>query len=227
MRTYLEPTAPIAPDAILVDDPKVAMDLAVAVCQSPRMSNLAHGLWGYHGTTSEGRELTVQALGIGGPSAFAVVSDLGRLGVKRAIRIGSCISLKPAFQPGSIVVAGPIEASEDLGAAHPSWPAGEPDDELTRGLLRVAGAEATVSLRSVYIYPERSEARGGEAAIDLSTAAFFGAGARAAIACAGALIIAESPGLKPLGKDALDTALNGLGQRVSADWDAVPQAFGS
>ena len=30
MRTYLDPTAPIAPDALLVDDPKTAMDLAVA-----------------------------------------------------------------------------------------------------------------------------------------------------------------------------------------------------
>ena len=93
MRTYLDPTAPIAPDALLADDPKVAMDLAVAICESPRMSNLAHGLWGYHGTTRDGTELTIQSLGIGGPSAAAVMADLARLGVSRAIRIGSCIAL--------------------------------------------------------------------------------------------------------------------------------------
>jgi len=226
VRTYLDPTAPIAPDAILVDDPKGAMDLAVAVCESPRMSNLAHGLWGYHGTTSEGQELTIQALGIGGPSAFCVVSDLGRLGVRRAIRIGSCISLDRVFELGSVIVAAPIEASEGLGAALSASPAGEPDEELTRGLLRASGARATVPVRSVYVYPERPKAQGGEAAIDLSTAAVVAAGAAAAIACASALIVAESPGRGPLDKDALDEALRGLGKRAGAALGAAPQASG-
>ena len=62
-------------------------------------------------------EVTIQALGIGGPSAAAVVSELAGLGVKRAIRIGSCIALDPALEPGAIVVGAEIEARDGVGMA--------------------------------------------------------------------------------------------------------------
>ena len=40
----------------------------------PLMANHHHGLWGYSGRTADGRELTIQATGIGGPSAAAVLA---------------------------------------------------------------------------------------------------------------------------------------------------------
>ena len=59
------------------------------------MSNHARGLWGYTGRTPAGVRLTIQATGMGGPSAALVLADLAELGVRRAIRVGTCVALDP------------------------------------------------------------------------------------------------------------------------------------
>ena len=43
----LRSTAPVAADALLPGDPGHALTLAQALLDEPRMSNHAHGLWGY------------------------------------------------------------------------------------------------------------------------------------------------------------------------------------
>ena len=93
MPARLRPTAPIAAEAILVGDPGRALMLAQELLEEPKMSNHARGLWGYTGVTEAGRELTIQATGMGGPSAAVVLADLAELGVRRAVRIGTCASL--------------------------------------------------------------------------------------------------------------------------------------
>lgn len=224
MRTYLEPTAPIAPDAIVVDDPKLAMDLAVAVCDVPRMSNLAHGLWGYHGTTDQGVGLTVQSLGIGGPSAASVVSDLAELGVARAIRIGSCIALRSGVEPGSELLASAFEPADGAGSALAAGAVLEPDPALSEALARTTGVEERCVVRSVDVVPD-VVAGGGEAvALDLSSAAFAAASARGGIACADALVVARSKEGSELELEALHAALISLGTRAAAALGAVPQA---
>ena len=69
MPARLRPTAPIAADAVLVGDPGRALTLAQALLKEPKMSNHARGLWGYSGLTRAGHELSIQATGMGGPSA--------------------------------------------------------------------------------------------------------------------------------------------------------------
>ena len=91
----LRPTAPIAADAVLVGDPGRALMLAQALLEEPKMSNHARGLWGYSGRTPAGRELTIQATGMGGPSAALVLADLAELGVRRAVRVGTCVAIDP------------------------------------------------------------------------------------------------------------------------------------
>src|SRR6476619_3626884 len=100
MPSRLRPTAPNAPDAILVGDPGRALLLAQELLDQPRMSNHARGLWGYSGQTPEGLELTIQATGMGGPSAAIVLGDLAKLGVTRVIRVGTCTGLAPATRAG-------------------------------------------------------------------------------------------------------------------------------
>src|ERR1700759_3579540 len=80
----LRPTAEIHSEAILVGDPGRAMALAQVLTEQPKMSNHARGLWGYSGTTAEGHDLTVQATGMGCPSAALVLSALAALGGRRA-----------------------------------------------------------------------------------------------------------------------------------------------
>lgn len=92
MPSRLRPTAPFAADAILVGDPGRALLLAQELLEEPKMSNHARGLWGYSGLTPAGDELTIQSTGIGGPSAALVLADLADLGVRRAVRVGSCLA---------------------------------------------------------------------------------------------------------------------------------------
>src|SRR6478735_1322000 len=93
MPARLRPTAPIAADAILVGDPGRALMLAQALLEEPKMSNHARGLWGYTGGTAAGHRLSLQATGMGGPSAALVLADLAELGVRRAVRIGTCTAI--------------------------------------------------------------------------------------------------------------------------------------
>ena len=102
MPSRLRPTAPYAADAILVGDPGRALLLAQELLEQPKMCNHARGLWGYSGRTPRGDELTIQSTGIGGPSAALVLADLAELGVRRAIRVGSCVGgRRRAARPAS------------------------------------------------------------------------------------------------------------------------------
>ena len=85
----LRPTAQIAAAAVLVGDPGRALLLAQELLEEPKMSNHARELWGYSGRTPAGDELTIQATGMGGPSAAIVLADLAELGMKRAVRIST------------------------------------------------------------------------------------------------------------------------------------------
>ena len=227
MHPCLDPTAPIAPDALLVDDPKVAMDLAIAIAESPRMSNLAHGLWGYHGTTREGAEVTVQSLGIGGPSAAAVMADLAALGVSRAIRIGSCIALDEGLAPGFSLVATGFEPRDGAGAALSEGRPLHPDPELTEALAEASAAQARGVVRSVDVVTGAAAGSDGAVAVDLSSGAFAAACARAGITCACALVVAGHGAGSGLGREKLGEALIGLGERAATVLGPVPQPSGS
>ena len=226
MRSYLDPTAPTAPDALLTDDPKGAMDLAIALCESPRMSNLAHGLWGYHGKTNDGTELTIQSLGIGGPSAAAVMTDLAGLGVRRAIRIGSCIPIGGAMEPGASLVATSFEPGDGAGFALAEGGPVAPDQALTEAVILALPGASTGTVRSTDL--ASANAAGGDAvAADLSSAAFAAAGARDGVACACALLAVGPAGGSRVQQEAVESALIGLGVQAAKALEVLAQAAGS
>src|SRR5215218_2449666 len=144
MPARLRPTAPIAADAILVGDPGRALMLAQELLAEPKMSNHARGLWGYTGVTEAGAQLTIQSTGMGGPSASVVLADLAELGVRRAIRIGTCASLGDLGLGGLLIVT---EAPTPRGSLS------LPDPALTDGLdaaLEEATRGVVVSLDSLH-----------------------------------------------------------------------------
>src|SRR6476659_1620168 len=100
----LRPTAPIAADAVLVGDPGRALLLAQELLEEPKMSNHARGLWGYTGRTPDGEALTIQATGMGGPSAALVLADLAELGVRRAVRVGSGAGTAGGAAAGGLIL---------------------------------------------------------------------------------------------------------------------------
>jgi uridine phosphorylase len=192
--THLRPTAPIATDVLLPSDPALALTLAQRLLVKPRMINHSHGLWGYSGATAEGRELTIQATGIGGPSAVVVVTELAAHGARRAVRIGGCVALGTGLGRGDLVVAGAAMGVDGASAAL-SERAPEPNPALTAALADTAPARPVTVVSSDLVHdPHRAERHArwrdaGAAVVDLETAAVLAAGNRLGLACAAALVV--------------------------------------
>jgi uridine phosphorylase len=91
---HLRPTADLAERVLLPGDPGRALALAQLLLEGPKMFNHHRGLWGYTGPAlTDGRPLTIQSTGMGGPSAAIVLHELIALGARRAIRVGTCGAL--------------------------------------------------------------------------------------------------------------------------------------
>ena len=177
---------------MLVGDPGRALLLAQALLEEPKMSNHARGLWGYSGRTPAGRELSIQATGMGGPSAALVLADLAELGVRRAIRVGTCVAIGPEPEPGELLrrrgarLGAPRGGSRrGGGAARP-----RPDRRLLEELGQAARPAIVASLDALHADHEPPPRRTGGAA-DMQTAALFSA-PRPGVAIAAVLIVAES-----------------------------------
>jgi hypothetical protein len=101
---HLRPTAELAQRALLPGDPGRALALAQALFDKPaRMFNHHRGLWGYTGTAIDGGLLTVQSTGMGGPSSAIVLEELCELGLRRAVRVGTCAALGDGARLGELI----------------------------------------------------------------------------------------------------------------------------
>ncbi len=114
---HLRPTAPLAERVLLPGDPHRALAVAQSLLDEPRMFNHTRGLWGYTGTAADGRALTIQSTGMGGPSAAIVIEELIALGARTLIRIGTCGALVEGFQLGELVCAREVVAADGTSAA--------------------------------------------------------------------------------------------------------------
>lgn len=207
MPSRLRPTAPIAADAILVGDPGRALLLAQELLEQPKMSNHARGLWAYFGTTAAGGELTIQSTGIGGPSAALVLGDLAELGVKRAVRVGTCLGTSASGTLGDLLIVreaiaqGGSAASlgVELGAAT------TPDAALTGRLQsELDGEGRLVAIASVDAHHAERAPAPGTAAVDMQTAPLLARASSLQIELAALLIVSETEGGASLEKEALE-----------------------
>ena len=192
MPARLRPTAPIAASAILVGDPGRALMLAQVLLEQPKMSNHARGLWGYGGRTPDGKELTIQATGMGGPSASVVLSDLAELGVRRAIRIGTCTSLGE-LELGDLVVVREAHEARGAFASSEATKAPRPDAGLTEALrerLPEAHYGSVLSLDSL-LRPERDLPSTLVDVADMQTAALLTTAEDLKVAAAAVLVVTE------------------------------------
>ena len=123
---------------LLPGDPLRARYVAETFLDGAVQRNEERLLLGYTGTF-EGRPVSVQATGMGCPSAAIVIEELAQLGVRRMLRIGTCGGLQPDMQLGDLIVAVAAVAA-DSTAAHL---VGEPhvptaDWQLVHGAVHAA-----------------------------------------------------------------------------------------
>jgi DeoD family purine-nucleoside phosphorylase len=85
-------------------DPLRARYVAEKFLDGAEQRNAERGMLGYTGTY-KGRPVSVQATGMGCPSAAIVFEELIQLGVKRLLRIGTCGGLQPDLALGDLIVA--------------------------------------------------------------------------------------------------------------------------
>jgi purine-nucleoside phosphorylase len=85
-------------------DPLRAKYVAETFLDGVEQRNQERGMLGYTGTY-EGKPVSIQATGMGCPSAAIVIEELVQLGVKRIVRIGTSGGLQPDLGLGDLIVA--------------------------------------------------------------------------------------------------------------------------
>jgi uridine phosphorylase len=196
---HIRPAAELAERVLLPGDPGRALAVAQALLDAPpRMFNHARGLWGYTGLAPDGELLTVQATGMGGPSAAIVCEELIALGARRLVRIGTCVALEPELEVGTLLAAESVlpddGASAALGADAPLTP----DRELLERLVAAGARPATVASSDLFYDPRYDVAarwvERGALAVEMEAAAVRQVAARRGVAAACVLGVSDAVG---------------------------------
>ena len=224
---HLRPATEVAERVLLPGDPQRSFSIASALLEDSRVFNLRRGLWGYSGRAPDGLPVTVQASGMGGPSAAIVVEELAWLGARTFIRIGTCGAISATLGLGELVVAGRVFADDGTSAALDAGEWLEPDRGLTSALVSAAetrgGRGATVASTDLF-YDDRPRvvdrwtARGAEV-VEMEAAAVLRVAERRGARAACLLAVTDLLGAETsdLGSDRRrvdDSTLDGLGLRL-------------
>src|SRR5258708_37350396 len=89
---------------LLPGDPLRAKYIAETYLDGIVQTNSERGMLGYRGTW-EGKPVSVQATGMGCPSAAIVIEELIMLGCKKLLRVGTCGGLQPHHALRDMIVA--------------------------------------------------------------------------------------------------------------------------
>lgn len=191
---HLHPTAPLAERVLLPGDPGRALMLAQTLLEQPRMFNHNRGLWGYTGTAPDGAQLTIQSTGMGGPSAAIVLVELVELGVRRAIRVGTCGALDPTLGMGELIVASEAICADGTSRALGADGRAQADPTLTRTLGEHAPEARVGPVVSMDLFYAGSapSARDGALAVEMEAATLFALGKALGISVACALSVTDT-----------------------------------
>ena len=194
---HLQPTAPIAERVLLPGDPGRALLLAQSVLQAPKMFNHNRGLWGYTGTASDGKALTIQSTGMGGPSSAIVVSELADLGARQLLRVGTCGALDRSLGLGDLVIATEALAADGTSRALGASDRVPATAELLAALLAAAdgGARAGLVASTDLFYDstgsEQQWIAAGALAVEMETATLFALASGRGLQAASLLVVSD------------------------------------
>ena len=225
MPHHLRPATAYAPDILLPGDPARALALAQQLLTEPKMSNHARGLWGYTGETADGRALSIQSTGMGGPSAAIVMHELKELGIERAIRVGTCGALDDALAHGDLIVLGEARSADGTSRTIAAAETTSPNSELTGALAHAADVSPRPGVTADLFYEgdadgERAGWRQlGADVIEMEAATVFALGARLEIATACALVVTdtfEGESRSRIDDETLQDAVRRMGEAAAA-----------
>lgn len=190
---HLRPTAPLAERVLLPGDPGRALALAQALLGEPRMFNHHRGLWGYTGAAPDGDPLTIQATGMGGPSAAIVLEELIALGARRAVRVGTCGALAPDLGLGELVVVREAICADGASRALGAGERVSADAALTEQLLQQAPGARAGTILSVDLFygADGRERAPGALAVEMEAATLFTVGSSHGVAVACVLAVSD------------------------------------
>ena len=176
MPIHVHPVAELAPRALLPGDPGRALALAqVVLADDRRMFNHNRGLWGYTGTAPDGAALTIQSTGMGGPSAAIVLEELAELGLRVALRIGTCGALDGGLALGDLVAVTAVFAADGTSRALGAGERVALDDALSASAARHADHAGVVVSSDLFYDPDvsrmRAWAAAGALAVEMEAAA--------------------------------------------------------
>jgi uridine phosphorylase len=195
---HLHPAASLAERVLLPGDPARALLLANSLLDKPLMFNHHRGLWGYTGQASDGRPLTIQSTGMGGPSAAIVIAELADLGVHTLIRVGTCGALAPGLALGDLVVVSEALSFDGTSGALAAGARLHPDPRLLE-LLAASVLDRdhqgpAASTDFFYDGPPGEEERwlaAGALAVDMETATLFALARRRSLQAASLLLVSD------------------------------------
>jgi DeoD family purine-nucleoside phosphorylase len=218
---HIHQTTDLAERVLLPGDPGRALRLAQELLAEPKMLNHNRGLWGYTGTAADGRLLSIQSTGMGGPSAAIVASELVELGAQRLLRIGTCGGIDSALELGQLLVVDAAIAddgtSQALGGYDPLARVAAPGiltEVLVGSGQRTAAVGAVVSTDLFYDADGRipSWVAAGARAVDMETATIFTLATRRGVEAGCVLLVSNILGQPDyIDADALHAAELGLG----------------
>jgi DeoD family purine-nucleoside phosphorylase len=215
---HLRPTAALSERVLLPGDPGRALMLAQALLDEPRMFNHHRGLWGYTGAARDGKALTIQATGMGGPSAAIVLHELIALGARRAIRVGTCGALAPGFALGELVVAREAICADGTSRALGASERANADPALTQALMREMpyAHEGTVVSVDLFYKNGNPSADRDALAVEMEAATLFAVGARAGIPVGCVLAVSDTFDVDGNRKRIEDDALLAAAEKMGA-----------
>jgi uridine phosphorylase len=174
---HLSPATELAERVLLPGDPHRALAVAQHLLDGPKMFNHSRGLWGYTGTAADGEPLTIQATGMGGPSAAIVVEELIALGARRLVRIGTCGALDDDLALGDLLAAEKVLPADGTSAALGACGPLAPDPGLLERLVAAGARPATVVTTDLFYDPRNGQAAAwierGAVAVEMEAAAIL------------------------------------------------------
>jgi uridine phosphorylase len=192
---HLKPQTDLAERVLLPGDPHRALAVAQHLLDGPKMFNHHRGLWGYTGIAADGDPLTIQATGMGGPSAAIVTEELIALGARRLVRIGTCGALVEDLELGDLLAAETVLSADGASAALGANGTLGSDPALLERLV-AAGARPGTVVSSDLFYDPRDTSEWlerGASVVEMEAATILQVAARRGVTAACVLAVTDVP----------------------------------